>query len=126
MSDTTTASATKFAPIFPAENVSRALNHYRQLGFRTRIYDRSEDYGFAERDRVALHVTRRATSDYPPNAIAIAYLFVDDADALYREWRATGVGGSLEAPADMPWLVREGRHVDPDGNVIRFGHPIGR
>jgi hypothetical protein len=33
-------------------------------------------------------------------------------------------GGQIEAPSDTDYGLREGRHVDPDGNVIRYGSPL--
>lgn len=119
--------ATKFtdiAPILPVADVRSALAHYRSLGFRVAPYEDGDDYGFAERGRVHLHLTYRPTSYYPDNGIAVAYLFVQDADAVYSHWSQTGVGGTTEPPADMPWAMREGVHTDPDGNIIRFGSPI--
>ncbi len=52
-----------------------------------------------------------------------AYLWVDDADALYREWAGAGVGGRLQAPSATDYGLTEGAHIDPDGNLIRFGSP---
>lgn len=112
------------APIFPVSEVRAALRHFRSLGFRAMAYDEGSDYGFVERDQVALHLTYRPTSYYPDDGIAVAYMFVDDADRLYAEWSTPGILGRTEAPADMPWKMHEGIHVDPDGNVIRFGSPV--
>jgi hypothetical protein len=119
------ANALRTVPILPVLDVPMALDHYRRLGFNVRSYDSAAEYGFAQRGGASLHLTARSSSDYPsPDAIAIAYLFVADADALYDEWVASGAGGRFDAPADMPWKVREGRHVDPDGNIIRFGQQL--
>jgi hypothetical protein len=49
---------------------------------------------------------------------------VDDADALAEEWRGAGV--DLVEPQDCAYSKREGSHVDPNGNLIRFGSPLGR
>ncbi len=44
------------------------------------------------------------------------YLYVDDADAIYR--RALGAGAkSLEAPSDMPYGDRRAMIEDPCGNI---------
>lgn len=120
------ASPTRFtdiAPIFPVANVRAALHHYRALGFRTAPYEDGDDYGFAERGRVHLHLTYRPTSYYPDTGFAVAYLAVHDADELYAAWSRPGVGGSTQPPAGMPWQMHEGVHTDPDGNIIRFGSP---
>lgn len=55
--------------------------------------------------------------------IGAGYLFVDDADRLAAEWRSAGV--EVHSPQDTEWGRHEGAVVDPDGNVIRFGSPIG-
>ena len=53
-----------------------------------------------------------------------AYLYVRDADALYEEWTRPGIAGHTHPPGPTPYKLREGSHVDPDGNVIRFGSPM--
>ena len=119
-------SPTKFtdiAPIFPVADVRAALDHYRTLGFRVAPYEDGDDYGFAERGRVHLHLTHRPSSYYPQDGIAVAYLAVQDADALYAAWSQPGVGGDTQPPADMPWGMHEGVHTDADGNIIRYGSP---
>jgi hypothetical protein len=72
----------------------------------------------------SLHLTYRPTSCYPDNGIAVAYLVVDDADALFSDWTQPNVAGSTRPPADMPWGMHEGVHTDPDGNIIRFGSRV--
>ena len=52
------------------------------------------------------------------------YLHVTDAVQLAEEWRRAGV--DVSGPQDYDYGKREGSHVDPDGNVIRFGSPIPR
>ena len=112
------------SPIFPVSDIKTALDHYRSLGFRAAAYSDGDDYGFAERNKVTLHLTYRPTSYYPEDGIAVAYMHVSDADAVYAEWSRPDIKGSTEEPADMPWGMHEGVHRDPDGNVIRFGTPI--
>jgi uncharacterized glyoxalase superfamily protein PhnB len=54
---------------------------------------------------------------------ASAYLWVDDAGEVAAEWQAAGI--EVYEPQDTAWGQHEGAVVDPDGNVIRFGSPIG-
>ncbi len=56
--------------------------------------------------------------------VGTAYLYVEDADALYEEWAQPAVGGLTRRVGDTPYKLREGSHVDPDGNLIRFGSPL--
>jgi uncharacterized glyoxalase superfamily protein PhnB len=52
----------------------------------------------------------------------VLYLHVDDADQLAAEWRKAGV--PVTGPQDYDYGKREGSHLDPDGNKIRFGSPL--
>lgn len=112
-----------FSPIFPVADLARALEHYSALGFKTLAYDDGEEYGFADRDRTGLHLA--ADPDHNPvRGAGSAYLYVRDADALYEEWSRPGIGGQTRPVGPTPYRLREGSHVDPDGNLIRFGSPI--
>ena len=103
------------SPIFPVTDLRRALEHYAALGCAVSTHD--EGYGFAARGGVELHLVLVEDGD-PRNGPAAAYLHVPDADSLAAEW--AHVPGT-EAPVDTSYGLREGRHVDPDGNLLRFG-----
>jgi predicted enzyme related to lactoylglutathione lyase len=111
----------RVAPIFPVRDVGVALAFYARLGFDVRTYGDGDEYGFASRDGMEIHVGRVPAEKRHP---AAAYLYVGDADALAAEWRAAG--GEVHGPVDTEWGQHEGALVDPDGNVIRFGSPIDR
>jgi hypothetical protein len=49
-----------------------------------------------------------------------AYLFVEDADALYAEYAAQGVEFA-RGLGNMPWLKREFVLKDCDGRLLAFG-----
>jgi catechol 2,3-dioxygenase-like lactoylglutathione lyase family enzyme len=105
------------APTFPVRDVDAALAFYATLGFEVRRYA-ADEYGFATRDAVEIHLGRGGEID----GRATAYLFVSDADAVAAEWRAAGA--EVHGPQDTAWGRHEGAMVDPDGNVIRFGSPM--
>jgi len=111
-----------FSPIFPVADLREALAHYAALGFRTLAYAGGDEYGFAERERTSLHLA--ADPEHDPSRAASAYLYVRDADALYEEWSRPGIGGQTRPVSPTPYKLREGSHVDPDGNLIRFGSPM--
>ena len=83
--------------------------------------------GFEKADWVAGHftcVTRDACTIYlcegcQGNPGAWVWAGVEDVDALYEEYRATGAK-IRDEPANYPWAW-EMRIEDLDGNVIRFG-----
>jgi DNA-binding MarR family transcriptional regulator len=106
----------QFSPIFPVRDLAAALAHYAKLGFRTFADDGGGDYGFANRDGLSIHLALE-----PEHDPASTYLYVRDADALFEEWSQPGLGGLTRPVNLMPYGLREGSHVDPDGNEIRFG-----
>jgi predicted enzyme related to lactoylglutathione lyase len=106
------------AAIFPVRDVAAAMEHYRSLGFTADAYDDPPTYAFAERDDVHLHLTKVNDLD-PDESMVAVYLYVDDADAVAAEWASSA--GRHVAVHDTPYGLREGAHVDPDGNLIRFG-----
>lgn len=114
---------THFSPIFPVKDLQRALAHYESLGFVTHAYGDGDEYGYADRDGIGLHLA--VGHGHDPGAEGIeTYLYVEDADALYDEWTRAGIGGITRHVRDTPYQLREGAHIDPDGNVIRFGSPL--
>ena len=130
-----------FSPIFPVRDLRRALAHYESLGFDVEPYTGGDEYGFADRDGVSLHLALDHGHEHDesdesdeseqsdPNGhahehVGSAYLHVEDADALYDEWARPGVGGLTRPVGDTAYKLREGSHIDPDGNLIRFGSPL--
>lgn len=115
-----------FSPVFPVRDLRRALAHYASLGFEVEPYADGDGYGFAGRDEVSLHLS--LDEGHGPEAdhqhVGTAYLYVEDADALYDEWARPSIGGLTRRVGDTPYKLREGSHVDPDGNLIRFGSPM--
>jgi Ser/Thr protein kinase RdoA (MazF antagonist) len=115
-----------FSPIFPVRDLGRALAHYASLGFEVKPYEDGDGYGFADRDGVGLHLSldEGHGSEADHRHVGTAYLYVEDADALYDEWVRPGTGGLTRQVGDTPYNLREGSHIDPDGNLIRFGSPM--
>jgi hypothetical protein len=108
------------SPVFGVlpENLGRWLEHYRRLGFEVRSY--GYIYAFAIRDGIQLHVNANPEHD-PLKTAGCAYLYVEDADALHAVWSKVEDAVRHMAPTDTPYGLREGAHIDPDGNLIRYG-----
>ena len=96
------------------------MAHYERLGFTAEAYD--DDYGFVSRDGLEIHLAKVDSIELSTNTCCM-YLWVDDASALHDEWVAALVDGRLDAPVKTDYGLNEGAHVDPDGNLIRFGSP---
>jgi DNA-binding MarR family transcriptional regulator/catechol 2,3-dioxygenase-like lactoylglutathione lyase family enzyme len=114
----------RFSPIFPVSDLAAALAHYASLGFDTEAYEDGDEYGFAARDGVQLHLELHHGHPAADHA-ASAYLYVRDADELYEQWSRPGIGGTTRPVGTTAYKIREGSHTDPDGNLIRFGSVIG-
>lgn len=108
----------RVSPIFPVTDLQRALAHYAALGCAVSRHD--ETYGFAARAGIELHLAVVADHD-PLRTASAAYLHVPDADALAAEWAEVERTGP---PVDTGYGLREGWHIDPDGNLLRFGSPL--
>lgn len=55
---------------------------------------------------------------------AFLYIYVDDADAVYR--RALDAGASsLEEPLETPYGDRRAMVRDPFGNIFQIAHQLG-
>jgi catechol 2,3-dioxygenase-like lactoylglutathione lyase family enzyme len=106
-------SEVRASPVLPVTDLDRALAHYGRLGFRTSRHD--DTYGYAAWAGLELHLAVD-----PDGGGAEVYLHVPDADAVAEAWSGPGT----TEPTDKPWHVREGSHVDPDGNLLRFGSPL--
>lgn len=111
------------APVFPVADVGGAAEHYRRLGFEVTSHDDGTEYAFANRGEVWLHLACVDGVD-PSTSMSAAYLYVEDADALATEWAASGADGRFVDPVDTDYGLREGAHIDPDGNLVRYGSPI--
>jgi RimJ/RimL family protein N-acetyltransferase len=116
------AAFTTVAPVVPVRNLDAALDRYRRLGFAAHAYDGPDRYGFVERGSVSVHLSEWSEHD-PRRTGAVIYLYVSDADAVYAEWKNTGVEGRFTEPEERPYRLREFTFVDADGTAHRVGSP---
>ena len=114
------AGLSSVAPVFSTADVAACLHHYHGLGLAVDAHN--EEYGFAVLGPIQLHVSRNPHHD-PLATAGCAYLYVDDADAVWRRWSMVSGGRSVE-PVDTDYGMREGAHVDPDGNLLRYGSAL--
>jgi hypothetical protein len=108
--------AIAFDPIFTIADLPRSTDHYAKMGFEIHPYN--ETNAFAHRDRdLTIHFR---VSDTGPTKSQL-YIHCGDADELADEWRKAGL--EINGPQDYDYGKREGSHIDPDVNLIRFGSP---
>ena len=115
-------------PILPSRDLGETLAFYERLGFEDSGSGSWQDWNYLIIGRGEswwLHFFGMPEID-PLTTIAGCYLYVDDADALYEEWRDAvepdpATGSRLERPFDTHYAMREFALVDRSGNLIRVG-----
>jgi catechol 2,3-dioxygenase-like lactoylglutathione lyase family enzyme len=109
----------KALPQLPFDDVGAAVAYYRDvLGFR--INYQQPDLGVMDRDNITVLLIARTERH---TGIGSAYIYIENADALYAELRAKGASVQGE-PVSHPWGLRDFGVVDLERNQIRFGQPF--
>ena len=116
----------QIAPLFFTRNMDVTLAYYKdKLGFQcVGTWQDPPVYAIVARDQHPIHF--RCADPPTPNPAKFddelldAYLFIDDADALYAEYSARGVEFT-RGLANMPWGSREFVVKDCDGRLLAFG-----
>jgi len=116
----------QIAPQFFTTDIPATLAYYRdKLGFDCLgTWQDPPLYAIVGRDERSIHFRRAEPPAPNPNKYADelldAYVFVEDADALFAEYAARGVEFT-RGLANMPWRSREFVVKDCDGRLLAFG-----
>jgi catechol 2,3-dioxygenase-like lactoylglutathione lyase family enzyme len=116
-------------PILPSRSLDETIRFYADIGFDlVRRYD-LHGYVILSRDAgaIELHFFKMGVIN-PTESYSGCYIRVPDADAMHRAFSAMELPDEgiprLTAVEDKPWGMREFALVDPNGNLIRVGHPL--
>ena len=113
-------------PIIGTRDIRRAIDFYtRQLGFEFAFGDDGDppNYVGFRRDAVELHMQFQFEDEMGPIRLRF---FVEDPDALFKEYRQRGVECTPNSVSDKPWGTREFALYDPDRNALTFYRPATR
>jgi uncharacterized glyoxalase superfamily protein PhnB len=116
----------RIAPQFFTMDIPRTLAYYKdRLGFEcVGTWLDPPVYAIVARDEHAIHFRcaepPRANPNKYSDELLDAYLFIQDADALYVEYSARGVEFTREL-GNTPWQSREFVVRDCDGRLLAFG-----
>ena len=102
-------------PILRVTDMRASLHYYVDvLGFRSVDWG-SDDFTAVNRDTAGIYLCRGAQGCLG----TWAWIGVEDVQALYDEYRASGAK-IRRAPRNYRWALE--MHIeDPDGHVLRFG-----
>ena len=116
----------QIAPQFFSLNLPATLAFYQhKLGFQCQgTWLDPPVYAIVARDHHAIHFRcaepPTANPDKYSDELLDAYIFIEDADALYAEYAAQGVEFT-RGLGNMPWHSREFVIKDCDGRLLAFG-----
>ena len=116
----------QIVPLFFTTDIPGTIAYYQEkLGFELLgAWQDPPVYAIMARDRQSIHFRCAGPPTPNPNKytdeLLDAYLFVEDADALYAEYAAQGVE-FIRGVANMPWQSREFVVKDCDGRLLAFG-----
>lgn len=116
----------QIVPIFFTTDIPAALAYYKdKLGFECLgTWQDPPTYAIVARDGQAIHF--RCAEPPTPNPdkyadeLLDAYLFIEDADALYGEYAHRGVEFTRQL-GNTPWHCREFVVKDCEGRLLAFG-----
>lgn len=118
------------APYFFVHDVVTSANYYRdKLGFTyNRFFGDPPEFCMVQRNGIVIMLKQIAGITIRPNHLAEqhgdswdAYIWVDDADALYEHFKSNGV--KIARPlCDQPYGCRDFDIEDPNGYRLCFGH----
>jgi uncharacterized glyoxalase superfamily protein PhnB len=109
-------------PLLASADLKRSVNYYvDKLGFSKRAL--SDGHAIVERDGVELHFWPCTDRHIAENTSA--YIRVNDIEGVHRTMRRAAEGGKITEPQDRDWGMREFYVIDVDGNLLRFGQPVG-
>jgi hypothetical protein len=116
----------QIAPVFFTTDIPGTLAYYKEkLGFACLgTWLDPPVYAIVGRDERAIHFRCAEPPTVNPDKyeeeLLDAYIFVEDADALFAEYAAKGVE-CVRALGEMPWQSREFVVKDCDGRLLAFG-----
>ena len=116
-------------PVFFTKDIPAILAYYKDtLGFECLgTWQDPPVYAIIARDQHAIHF--RCAQPPTPNPakyedeLLDAYLFVEDVDRLYAEYKGRGAQFVREL-SHMPWGMREFVVKDCDGRLLAFGSNV--
>ena len=110
-------------PILEVSDVDASVAYYQRLGFANGgVWGDPSNFAIVQRGDVTLGLRKR-DGTIPVQEWWAAYIYVDDAKALHREFEAAGLDpAELKNPTDYGCIDFD--IIDPDGHRLAFGQDL--
>ncbi len=109
------------ASVLPVDDLKETAAYYQEaFGFDLSfMWGEPAHYAVLKRDGVGIHLTERedTSTKIRPSTV---YMFVNDVDALYEEFKARGIE-MFSPPETQDYGMREFEVSDPNGHFLIFG-----
>ena len=112
--------------VLQVQDVVRSRDFYvDKLGFSGgKLWGEPPCFCIVSRGTVTIMLDQaREPCPLPVNQYWAAYVYIDDAEALHREFKEAGAE-IIRGPEDMPYGCRDFDVRDPDGHLIAFGQDL--
>jgi len=108
-------------PVFPVKSVADTVNFYKKkLGFDIEILWENPSYGVVSRGDTVIEFGE-GRKEFAGSGICIVR--VNDADAVYKEWKAKDVEFYGDF-AERDYGSKDFRIKDNNGNILIVGHAM--
>ncbi len=130
MSENAKSNFIQVTPFMHVEDIAKAVKFFNDiLGFKTLF--RQSNYAYLHRETVGFRILEQHGPDGAPpgNRRFAYYIDVRDVDQLYAELKPkldTLPKADVYGPMNQPYGQRELLVLAPDGNLIAFGHALGK
>jgi predicted enzyme related to lactoylglutathione lyase len=114
--------------VLAVPDLEASTTFYRDvLGCEDCGWERSTGWSFLSREQFAV-MLGECPEATPASQIGdhsyVAYVVVDDVDALHADIAERGGANRMSKPESQPWGMRESCVTTPDGHRIMFGQDI--
>ncbi len=107
-------------PILEVSDIPSAIAYYRDVLGLVPSWIWEERIGGVHTEHAPIEIYLSRADRPSPSRLAV---FVDDADATYRRYRAAGAD-IVDELKTQPWGLRGFTVRDPDGNLIGIAHEV--
>ena len=111
-------------PVLQVSDLMASVEFYNRLGFATNgIWGEPATFAILQRGSVSIALQLLRAKKMPVNTHWAAYIYVEDADAVHKEFQDAGIV-ITRPPEETYYGCRDFDVADPDGHLLAFGQDL--